>query len=576
MSESRLLILLFVILGLAAFGYIWSAIYFMLLGFDYNLAMPWSAIEVYARFGSEAIYQEKFIISLLVTAAIFIGATVFWFTSGKKKYFGDARWATRSEIKKAHLFEDKGILLGKIGNIYIRNNEPIHTLIAAPTRSGKGVGVVTPNLLSWTDSAIVLDVKQENFDNTSGFRGLHQDIYLFSPMNIDKKSHRWNPLDTIRSDEFFRIGDIQRLANIIVTSGNNGDAPMWVEEARDLFVGLVLYVLDTDDIPPTLGEIYRTLKTEHDMADVLKEILKAGKDSLDPACIMSFNNFINKAPKEQSGVKSSLSSTLNLWSNKAIDAATSASDFRVEDIKKKQITIYFAVTLDQLDFLSRLIRLFFELSLDVMIRNTPKEDEPYNVLMMIDEFGALGKMPVIIKGLPFVAGYNIRIVNVIQGLGQIDELYGKSARENILQNSAIQIFFAANDDVTAEYVSRRLGDKTIQVESISYGQGTLLGTKSQSYAKTNFMKPEEFRIFSKKDGIIFKENSRPIEVNKIIYYGDTDFTERLRPPMDAPQLKIKDMTLPTFDIISDEKNRTDSEAKQKEQKFKDVAGDIEI
>ena len=537
-------------LGIIAFFHIWSALYYLILGFDYTAARPWSVFLVYAHFGHSHDYLEKMALALLINMAGFTAMAFFWLSTGPKIYFGDARWAKNHEIKRARLLDKEGMLLGKLKRHYISNNEPIHALVTAPTRSGKGVGIVIPNLLSWGGSALILDIKQENFTLTSGFRAQHQNVYLFSPDDEQGRSHKWNPLDTIRKDEAHRISDTQRLASILLPSPHNTEASMWVEEARDLFIGLTLYVLDVEAVPASIGEIYRTLKTEHSLDKVLQHILKEHGSRLDPACVMAFNNFINKASKEQSGVRSSLSSSLNLWSIPSIDAATRSSDFSLADLRRNQTTIYFATGLNQLKPLSRIIRLFFELSIDVLTRKLPDSDEPHQVLMVIDEFGSLGKMPVIADNLAFIAGYNLRMLNIIQGLTQIDELYGKPARESMLQNSALQVFFASNDETTTQYVSRRFGDKTTQTESISFGQNSLMGTKSQSYAKTDFLRPEEFRRFCKKQAVIFKEGARPIKVEKITYFKDKSFKSRLLPALDVPKIDIKRSAPPVFDICA--------------------------
>ena len=550
----RPLTFIYIVSAALLFFYLWSALCYMLLGFDYGAARPWSIFLLYEHFGLQRDYFEKIIIALCIVSACFLGLYVVWVSTGPKTYFGDARWATRAEIKAALLLRKDGLLLGKVYGRYICNDEPLHALVTAPTRSGKGVGIVIPNLLSWGGSALILDIKQENFNLTSGFRAKHQDVYLFSPDNEQGKSHRWNPLDTIRKDAAHRISDTQRLASILLPSPQNAEASMWIEEARDLFIGLTLYVLDVKSVPATIGEIYRTLKTEHSLDKVLEHILEQHKSALDPACIMAFNNFINKASKEQSGVRSSLSSSLNLWSIPSIDAATSASDFNIEDLRRRPASIYFATGLNQLKPLSRIIRLFFELSIDVLTRQLPTDDERHKVLMVIDEFGSLGKMPVIADNLAFIAGYNLRMLNIIQGLAQLDELYGKPARESMLQNSALQVFFAANDETTTQYVSRRVGDQTIQTESISFGQNTIMGTKSQSYTKTDFLKPEEFRRLCTKEAIIFKEGARPIKVQKLVYFKDKAFKARLYAALDIPKLAMQVIAPPVFDIAALEDN----------------------
>lgn len=544
----RALTFIYFVSAAGLFLYVWSALCYMLLGFDYSAARPWSIFLLYEHFGLQRDYLEKIIMALCIDSACFLGLFAVWVSTGPKTYFGDARWANMAEIKAALLMRKDGLLLGKAHGRYICNDEPLHTLVTAPTRSGKGVGIVIPNLLSWGGSALILDIKQENFNLTSGFRAKHQNVYLFSPDNEQGKSHSWNPLDTIRKDAAHRISDTQRLASILLPSPQNAEASMWTEEARDLFIGLTLYVLDVTSVPATIGEVYRTLKTEHSLDKVLEHILEQHRSVLDPACIMAFNNFINKASKEQSGVRSSLSSSLNLWSIPSIDTATSTSDFKIEDLRRKPASIYFATGLNQLKPLSRIIRLFFELSIDVLTRQLPTDDEQHKVLMVIDEFGSLGKMSVIADNLAFIAGYNLRMLNIIQGLAQLDELYGKPARESMLQNSALQVFFAANDETTTQHVSRRVGDQTIQTESINFGPNTIMGTKSQSYTKTDFLRPEEFRRLCKKEAIIFKEGARPIKVQKLVYYKDKAFKQRLYPAPEVPDLDIGITAPPVFNI----------------------------
>tara|TARA_R110002124_G_scaffold278873_2_gene451090 strand:- start:9725 stop:10219 length:495 start_codon:yes stop_codon:yes gene_type:complete len=142
------------------------------------------------------------------------------------------------------------------------------------------------------------------------------------------------------------------------------------------------------------------------------------------------------------------------------------------------------------------------------------------------------------------------MLNIVQGLTQIDELYGKPARESMLQNSALQVFFASNDETTTQYVSRRFGDKTAQTESISFGQSSIMGTKSQSYAKTDFLRPEEFRRFCKKQAVIFKEGARPIKVDKITYFKDRSFQRRVIPAAGVPNLETAQPQLPVFNIMA--------------------------
>jgi len=535
-DKGRLTFALAMVVGLAVFSFAWSTALYLMLGFSLNAIRPWSVYEYIAAYGIRG--PEMTVIGTALIIAVIVGliaAGALWLIR-PKNYYGDARWAFTSEIRHARLMDPGGILIGKRGGSFLRNDEPGHVLVAAPTRSGKGVGIVIPNLLSWPGSVVVLDIKHENHEITSGFRGKHQKVYKWSPMDDEGRSHRFNPLDMIRPSIGHRVSDLQRLATLLLPQSPGSD-PMWQNEARDLFLGLVLYVMDNPETPATLGEVYRTLKSDDDLADVVSYIIDTYGDSIDPSCRTSLANYMNKAPKERSGVKSNLSSALNLWANPVIDAATAKSDFDLATLRQSPCSIYVGVKQNQLKTLAPLIALFFQQCVDVLGRDMPGDDEPNEVLLLIDEFASLGRMETIETALAFLAGYKIRLVLIVQGLGQLQELYAKGA-ENILQNSAVQVYFAANDETTAAYVSKRLGMKTITTQSRSDPGGFNWSTKSTSHAARDLMLPEQVRQLKNTKEIVFKENTRPIKAEKIRYYTDKVFTNRLLPALPIPALEI--------------------------------------
>lgn len=526
-----------VTLGLLSLSFAWSTALYVILGFSINAVRPWSVYEFIAAYGISGSNGNVLGTSFLVACVVGSLVTGALWLARPKQYYGDARWAYRGEIQKAGLLDNDGILLGKVGSRYLRNAEAGHVLVTAPTRSGKGVGVVIPNLLSWPGSVVVLDIKHENHDITSGFRGKHQRVFKWSPADDDSCSHRFNPLSTVRQDLAHRISDIQRLATILLPQPTHAD-PMWQNEARDLFLGMALYVLDDPNQPATIGQIYRILKTEHDITDVVQFVLDNDTIDLDSSARMSLGSFLNKAPKERSGVRSNLTAALNLWANPVIDAATSHSDFDLTELRRRPTSIYVGVKQNQLDTLAPLLALFFQQCVDVLGRDLPSADEPHKVLLLIDEFAALGRLPVIETAMAFLAGYNVRLVNIIQGLSQLDRHYG-AGRDSILQNSSIQVYFAPNDDATTNYVSKRLGTKTIRTASRSDPGGFGWATKTSGYASRDLMLPEEVRQLKSTQQIIFKEGTRPAKTIKIRYYADKRFASRLLPAKTVPRLDIK-------------------------------------
>ena len=172
-------------------------------------------------------------------------------------------------------------------------------------------------------------------------------------------------------------------------------------------------------------------------------------------------------------------------------------------------------------------------------KRLPDDNEPHEVLFLIDEFPMLGAMPTLQKGLALLAGYKIRIVLITQGIGQLDEIYGRQATEGILQNCALQVFFASNDDKTTNYVSARLGSKTVQVRSRSQSQDWTSATTSTSYIARPLLPPEEVRRLDPRKAIIFKETARPVLAEKVRYYADKRFAPRVTAPPPVPALKIE-------------------------------------
>jgi type IV secretion system protein VirD4 len=127
--------------------------------------------------------------------------------------YGTARWATPREVRAAGLSGPDGVVLGKFGRDYLRHDGAEHVLCFAPTRSGKGVGLVVPTLLTWPASAIVHDIKGENWEVTAGLRARVGRVLLFDPTN--PSSSAYNPLLEVRRG-LWEVRDVQNVADVLV------------------------------------------------------------------------------------------------------------------------------------------------------------------------------------------------------------------------------------------------------------------------------------------------------------------------------------------------------------------------
>ena len=552
-----ILIALGVCAALAALSWVASAIFLAVMKLPVGNAMPHTVFIYAFEHHQNKQVQDALFMSALGTIALLFAAVAAWKNMGGETLHGNAKWATIPQITKAGLYSDKGILLGRAGGKFMTLGGELHAKVSAPTRAGKGVGIVVPNLLNWPGSAVVLDLKFENFEITSGFRASHgQDVYLFNPAPRNYKTHRYNALGYISNDPNHRIDDVQKIANFLIPTPKGAD-PMWSSEARDLFFGVVMFLLDIPELPVTLGEVLRQLKTEKETAEYFAEELAARRDQLSPACVASISNFVNKPPKERSGVKSTLTSALNLWANPLIDAATSENDFDLRELRKRPMTVYIGVTPDNLDRLAPIVNLFVQQLIDLNTQELPaKYDKKGNrlsgnpvykhqVLLLLDEFTAIGRMQILEKGIAFIAGYGLRMLTIIQSPSQLREVYGHDNAETFEKNHAANVIFRPEKMQEAEEIAKELGFKTATQTTVTTprGFGSGSGTKSRSETKRQLLLPQEVKDLDDKECIVLASGVPPIQGKKIAYYEDKVFTQRLMPPIDVPTVSVTTNTV---------------------------------
>jgi len=521
-------VLIFFSLGSLFFG--------QMMNLPTESTMPWTGFQYWFYYNDLPKVHTSLIKAYGFSSLILVGFLSLFLKKKKPGLHGDAKWAKESDLKNADpcLRGERGILLGTFKGKYIIQEGQQFALMAAPTRSMKGVGIVIPNCLNWHDSLVITDIKLENYMITSGYRrAMGQEVFMFNPSPRDYKTHRWNALSYISEDLNFRIDDIQKIASFIIPSPKGVD-PMWSSEARDLFMGIVLYLLDTDnEYPVTFGEVFRQLRTEKETSEYLEELLEKENDNLDANCIMALNKFRNLPAKQREGVKSTVTSALNLWANPLLDAATSTNDFDLRDIRKKRMTIYVGITPDNLDRLAPILNLFFQQLVDLNTQSLPdKEKEPYSVLLLMDEFAALGEMKTISKGVSYMAGYNLRLLPIIQSPAQLIEIYGREGAENFIENHATRVVYAPKQMKQAEEIANELGTITTKSESLSKQRdlGKGLGSRTISPAKRQLLLPQEVKEIGQRAEIILSENCPPILAKKIIYFEDNNFLKRCVPP----------------------------------------------
>lgn len=506
-----------------------------------------------ANFSSMTLTYNDYLIPRIVTSILspllIIGFIIWHYRSNlyemrpykkQESVHGDARWATEDDIKKAGLRVKKGMLLGEDKKGYLISEGYQHTLLFAPTGSGKGVGFVIPNLLFWEDSVVVHDIKLENYELTSGYRKkMGQQVFVWSPADPDGNTHCYNPIDWVSKKPGQMVDDVQKIASLIMP-----EKEFWNNEARSLFVGVVLYLIADPNKVKSFGEVVRTMRSD-DVVYNLAVVLDTMGDTIHPVAYMNIAAFLQKADKERSGVISTMNSNLELWSNPLIDTATASSDFSILEIKKKLTTIYVGLTPDNLKRLQPLMQVFYQQSTEFLSRKLPSADEPYGVMFMMDEFPTLGKMDQFMTGIAYFRGYHVRLFLIIQDTQQLKGIYEEHGMNSFLSNCTYRITFAANNYETANLISQLCGNKT--VDQVSQNKPKFLdfnpASRSMSVSKTQraLLLPQEVINLPRDEQILLIESSPPIKSNKIKYYEDSFFKKRLLSPIKIPQQEPFDM-----------------------------------
>ena len=456
---------------------------------------------------------------------------------------GDARFATRREVARAGLLGERGIILGAWGRRCLMLAGQQGVCLAAPPRAGKGTGVVIPNLLNWPDSVICVDIKRENWMTTAGFRrSAGQACYLFDPFSEDRRSARWNPFHYVSENPERRVNDLQRIAEMLYPDPPNVD-PFWTASARSLFLGIALYLFEKPSLPKTIGEVLRQGMASDDegFGEHWKRIIEgrnSGKSPLSAQCVRALYDVIDLAPVTASSIRKTFTSRLDLWLNPILDWATSGNDFDLRELRARPTSIYVGVNPDDLHRLRPVVNLLFQQAIGLQTRELPEHNPrlKYQVMMLLDEFASLGRIPIIAEAISYLPGYNVRVVMVVQTPSQLREVYGSHSAETMLKSLAARIVFAAKDHADAREISDELGFTTVRVKSLSMpvvefgSQGRRSRSQTVTEQRRALLLPQEVKTLGSEEAIIFYEGLRPIRCRKIRYYLDRRFLARLRAP----------------------------------------------
>jgi type IV secretion system protein VirD4 len=461
---------------------------------------------------------------LLLPVCIIGHRMIIHFASVDTETHGSARFATRSDM--APYTGNAGLLIGrdrKSGKL-LRYNGPAHLVTMAPTRTGKGVGTIIPNLLTAGRSVVCIDPKGENVRVSRRARERFGEVHVLDPFGVTgQRSAAFNPLDAIDPAGIDAAEDVSTLADALVVDepGMSGEAH-WNEETKALITGLILTII-TDELRSrrtlsTLRE-YLTLPPDR-FAELLKRMQE--NEGVGGLIARAANRHLGKSDREAAGVLSAAQRHTHFLDSARMAAVLAHSDFAFADLKSRSVTVFLVLPPKWLGAYSRWLRLLVGQSLMAMANTTEAPHSP--VLYLLDEFAALGHLAAVERAMGLMAGYGVQLWPILQDIHQLRATYGRRAG-SFLSNAGVLQVFGANDHDSARLISDLLGHETVIFDTVAQSldpEKTGL-SYSQHHAARPLLTPDEVRCLAGHLQILFISGRRPILADKLRYFADREF-----------------------------------------------------
>ncbi|MDR2893686.1 MAG: type IV secretory system conjugative DNA transfer family protein [Deltaproteobacteria bacterium] len=549
---------------------------------DIRLYLPWSFLQ-WQRLISPTLFDNALRLAVLIFAlpqiALLIHLVKKANLKGIEDLHGSARWAKLEEIQNMGILDGPGVSLGGFfvkgsfgqkATYFLRHNGPEHIFVFAPTRSGKGVCLVNPTLLAWMGSLFCLDIKGESWGITAWFRKniLGHKVFRLDIADESGKGARFNPLQEIRLNRLKAIPDVQNMATALIDPLGKGLDDYWTaagfnfmasslmhvcvkvlyEEKR--YANLTDFIFALSNPDGNIDEFYdEMLKTDHAawITELYPKMPESHGRDIHAFVASGAQEMKSKADSERSGVLNSVTSKLGLYKDPVVRMNMEASDFTIDDMMNHEVPVdvYLVTPPSDIQRFTPFNRLFISLLVSrrteemKFVDGKPVAGYKHRLLMLLDEFTAPGKIPVLEKGIAFLAGYGIRLMIFVQDIDQINEVYGKN--NGILGNCHIRIAYAAVNYSTGELLSKMTGTTTVvhRKDSIS-GSGSKLN-KSRNVQETSrpLLTPDECQRIpgigkdskgktKPGDMLIFMAGQYPIYGKQILYFDEPEFMERVK------------------------------------------------
>lgn len=470
-------------------------------------------------------YLVTLLIMLAVAFYFLTQPLIFHFGNLENDTHGSARFATNKETA-ALTRTDNGLLIGRDPKTkkLLRYAGPAHLLTMAPTRTGKGVGTIIPNLLTADRSVICIDPKGENARIAGRARATFGPVYILDPFGVTgKPSAAFNPLEGLDPVGLDVAEDASTLADALVFDepGTAGEAH-WNEEAKALIAGLILKIIAAE---PTsrchLGTLREHLTLAPEAFVALLKDMQAST-AANGLVARAANRHLGKSDREAAGVLSAAQRHTHFLDSPRMHRVMDESYFAFADLKKRTGTVFLVLPPDRLSTYSRWLRLLVAQSLTDMARDPAKPAAP--VLYLLDEFAALGYLAPVERAMGLMAGYGVQLWPILQDVHQLRATYGQRAG-TFLSNAGVLQVFGVNDHDSARLVSDLLGQETVVFQTMSRALDAEESgiTYGEQHIARALLTPDEVRNLPQNLELLFLAGQRPIVAGKLAYYADAEF-----------------------------------------------------
>lgn len=478
---------------------------------------------------------------------------------------GNARFATRADLAKAGLLKKtrESVIIGRFRGAFLYVNGLQHILVSAATRTGKSASIATPVTLTYEESMVVMDTKGELHEVASGQRAEQgQTIYKFAPYDEQGCTHRFNPFLCVSRDPRVRVSEIQTIGAILYPDDPHKDS-FWITQSRSAFLGFALFMYErwdnlvqadavsagpdrasaacpvrhpnVDPNFPSFERIYRLSCGDGEGGDLKEQIRQWLREArfLSDEARNPLSGLVGLAGETFSSAIATMQEPLQQFISPILAGATNASDFDVSTLRKRLTTIFVVIPPSKLGESSKLLNIFFSTVVGQNLLETPQANKSikHQLLLVLDEFTAMGAVHALSHRITIIAGYWIRILTIIQNKAQLRSVYGPDVARTYAANHTVSNVFTPSEQEDAEDYSRAMGDTTVRRRNRSTGQG---GT-SYSYIEERrpLMLPQEVKELPDDDQIIFYKGCPPIRAKKNWWFKIKKFKKLVRPPVEV-------------------------------------------